>query len=126
MTDDAYVPVEAAGFEHIYAVMHGNLRNALKHCQDYATWLADQDKYPDDSKEKLDLLEVWLAEVAERYAQDTSGVTNRGWEAFDGIVERDGSSSPSGFEAFGVSSQPAMRPYVKQLEDANLVASSIG
>jgi hypothetical protein len=122
---DAYVPVDGRGFDHIYRIMHGNLRNALKHSQDYAVWLSTQGTLPSSGDEKLALLEVWIAELAERYEHDTSGVTKRDWEVFDGIVSRGGSCSPGDYEEFGFASNPAMRPHVKQLEDANLVISTI-
>lgn len=125
MRSDAYVPVESDGFNHLYQIMHSNLRNALKHAQDFAVWLNTQGAMPTASPDKYGTLEVWLALLAEQYQKDTSGVTNRGWQVFDTIVQLGGFCSPSDFDTFGFSSQPAMRPYVKQLEDANLVVSAI-
>lgn len=125
MHADAYVPVGSSGFNHLYQIMHSNLRNALKHAQDFAVWMKSQGVFPSAPEDKYGLLEAWLASLAEQYQADTSGVTNRGWQVFDNIVSRGGSCSPSDFDAFGFGSQPAMRPYVKQLEDSNLVVSSI-
>jgi hypothetical protein len=121
---DAYAPVEPRGFDHIYKVMNFNLRNAFKVCQDFALWLADEGTWPQGSDDRFGLLEVFLAQVAERYAQDTS-VPPRAWQVFDHLVEVGGSTSPGDYADFGFESNQAMRPHVKNLEDANLVTSAV-
>ena len=71
------------------------------------------------------MLEVWLAEQADRYEEDTKSITKAGWGFFGALLARGGSCSPGDFAQFGFKSQQVMRPYVKQLEDANLVHSAI-
>lgn len=122
--DGAYAPVEPDGFDHVYRVMHYNLRNAMKACQDFAMWMADEDQRPEDPDDKRALLEVYLALMAERYTQETS-LSPRAWEVFDRLVQLGGSTSPGDYELFGFESNQAMRPHVKSLEEANLITSSI-
>lgn len=122
---DAVAPVSPDGFEHLYQVAGRNLRIALKHAQDFSLWLHSQNFNNQSSGDRLELLEVWLAQQADYYEEDTRSINPRGWELFDGILEKGGSCSPGDYADFGFNSQQAMRPYVKQLEDANIVQSAI-
>jgi hypothetical protein len=125
ITPTAIPPVEPDGFDHLYRVAHKNLRNTLKHAQDFSLWLATEDKLLASPSERFELLEVWLAEQADVYSADTRNVTPRGWKFLDDLIAEGGTCSPSDFERFGFNCSPAMRPSVKQLEDANLVDSTI-
>jgi hypothetical protein len=125
MDPNAYVPVDSNGFEHIYRVLNRNLRDSLKYCEDFALWLDDQDEQPEDPAEKFKLLEIWLAQQAEQYLNATGNVKPRAWRVFDDLVSFGGSCSPSDFEEFGFNSMPPMRPHIKDLEEANLVISSV-
>ena len=122
--DNAYAPVEPDAFDYLYSVMHYNLRNAMKVCQDFALWLAETGKRPQASDDKRKLLETYLALTSERSAQDTD-VPLGAWTVFDRLVELGGTCSPSDYAEFGFESGQALRPHVKNLEDANLVLSSI-
>ena len=122
---ESVAPVEAAGFVHLYEVAGRNLRIALKHAQDFSLWLHTQGSLQATSEERLSLLEVWLAEQAEHYENDTRSITPAGWRFFDRLMVAGGSCSPGDFEQFDFNSQPAMRPYVKQLEAARLVHSTV-
>ena len=122
----AYAPVEADGFLHLYEVGNTNLRNALKYCEDYALWVGlDVDPWPEEPTDKRELLEVWMADTAEKYLEATRGVGGRAWAVFDGIIMRSGSISPSDFADFGFDSPQAMRGRMRALEDAVLVESSV-
>lgn len=121
----AQSPIEPEGFDHLYRVSHKNLRNTLKHAQDFTMWLEENDELEVASEARLELLHIWIAEQADRYEQDTRNVTKRGWTFFDDLVASGGTCSPSDFASFGFNSIPAMRPYVKQLEDANLMHSTV-
>jgi len=125
LTEDTYVPVEADGFRHLYDVVNHSLRDTLKYCEDFAVWMKLRDSQPTKSSEKYSLLEIWMAELAKTYSNATSGVKDRAWQVFDKIVRQGGNVSPSEFADFGFSSQPAMRPYIKALEDSQLVVSAI-
>jgi hypothetical protein len=120
----AYVPVEPSGFDHVYKVMHYNLRNAMKVCQDFALWMDEEGQRPKSPDDKRGLLEVYLALMAERYFLETE-ISPRAWRVFDKLVELGGSCSPSDFAEFEFESNAAMRPHVKNLEEANLVVSSV-
>ncbi|MDP8930982.1 MAG: hypothetical protein M3O70_21015 [Actinomycetota bacterium] len=122
---DAYAPVDQAGFNHIYRVMNANLRNALNAAEQFAIWTVLEDSQPLQSGERLQLLEVWLADQAEQHAKATSGLGRRAWEVFDHLIELGGSCSPSDYGVFRFASQQAMRPHIKDLEDAELVDSFI-
>lgn len=122
--DDAYAPVEPDAFDYLYTVMHYNLRNAMKVCQDFALWLADTGQRPQTSGDKRELLEIYLAVTSDRFFQDTH-VPPGAWTVFDRLVELGGTCSPSDYAEFGFESSQALRPHVKNLEDANLVLSSI-
>ncbi len=125
MRPEAQAPVEPDGFDHLYRVSNKNLRNSLKHAQDFSIWLADTGGLYESPASRFTLLKAWLEEQAEQYANDTRSITPRAWRLFDTLVDRGGSCSPSDYEDFGFNSQQAMRPSVKQLEDANLVDSTI-
>ena len=122
---DATPPVEPEGFAHLYQVAGRNLRIALKHAQDFSIWLHGQELPDGQSTDRLALLEIWLAEQADRYSEDTSSITPTGWVFFDAVLSEGGSCSPSDFEKYLFNSPQAMRPYVKQLEDSNLVYSTV-
>ncbi|PWF64069.1 hypothetical protein CBX96_07710 [Shewanella sp. BC20] len=122
---EANAPVESDGFSHIYKIGNRNLRNSLKYCEDFAFWAYLSNSIPTNSKDKLDLIEVWMAEIADKYEKDTSGVGNRAWKVFDDLIAEGGSASPSDYENFGYDSQQSMRPQLKLLEDAHLIESAI-
>lgn len=121
--DGAEAPVEPAGFEYLYSIMNSNLRIALKHAEEFTRWY-DRNARGSDAATRRALMEVWLTEQADQYANDTS-VTPRQWGLFDDLASFGGRCSPSEYEKFGFASNPAMRPHVKALEDANLVVSAI-
>jgi hypothetical protein len=120
---DAIAPVEAEGFRHIYDLLNQNLRNALKFCEDFAFWLHEEQE-PVSSGSNSQLLQVWLADQADRACRGTN-LGQRAWLVFDQMSALGGTCSPSDFESFDFNSSMAMRPHVKALEDANLVQSSI-
>lgn len=122
---DAVPPVGPEGFAHLYQVAGQNLRIALKHAQDFSLWLYRTQGPALGTDDRRRFLEVWLAEQADRYTEDTKSITPAGWTFFDALLARGGSCSPGDFADFDFNSQQAMRPYVKQLEDANLVHSAI-
>lgn len=123
--EGANAPVEADGFTHVYKIGNRNLRNALKYCEDFALWAYLGENMPTESKDKLELIEAWMAETADKYEIDTKGVGNRAWKVFDDLIAAGGNASPSDYEDFGYDSQQSMRPQLKLLEDANLIESTI-
>lgn len=118
-------PVEAEGFAHVYRIGNRNLRNALKYCEDFSMWAHLEGGLTVNPQDKLNLIEAWMAETADKYEKDTSGVGNRAWKVFDDLVVLGGTASPSDYEKFGYETQQAMRPQLKLLEDANLIESAV-
>ena len=110
-------------FDHVFKVMHYNLRNAMKVAQDFALWMNEEGQRPESSEGKQGLLEAYLALMDERYSQETQ-ISPRVWTVFDTLVELGGTCSPSDFADFGFESNAAMRPHVKNLEEANLVLAA--
>jgi hypothetical protein len=122
--EDAEPPVDPDGFLHLYTVLNNNLRIALKHAEEFTKWY-DKNARGSSKDDRAKLLEVWLTDQADAYAADAGSLTRRTWELFDDLILFGGSCSPSEFAEFGFSSNAAMRPYVKTLEEANLVNSAI-
>lgn len=119
------VPVDAAGFEHLYRIGNKNLRNAFKFAEDFSMWLSERDTSTLSAEDVRGLLEIWMAEIADRYEQATSNLTPTGWRVFDELCQSGGFTAPSQHQSFGFETAQAMRPYLKSLEDANLIESSV-
>ena len=123
---EPFVPVDGYGFLHIYHVLHRNLRDAFQYAERFAVWLDANDHLPSSGQDRFELLEVWLAEQAERSAEAASAVTEKGWQVFDHLrIEFEGACSPGDFASFGFSKPQAMRPHIRNLEEANLVESKL-
>lgn len=125
LDENAYLPVDADGFRHIYRILNRNLRDALKYCEDFAFWLDDQGEQPEAAEDRFKYLEIWLTEQADASLAATTSVKQRAWQVFDDLVAFGGTCSPSDHAEFGFNSLMAMRPHVKELEEANLVISSV-
>jgi hypothetical protein len=121
---DAYTPVDVDGFRKIYEIGNQNLRIALKYCEDFVLWCVDSGNYPISIEDKLGLLDVWFAQVADDALHDTSDVGVRAWEVFDGISERREGMSPGDYEVLGFNSSQALQPHLRSLEQATLIESS--
>lgn len=122
---DPLVPIDEHSFEHLYTVGNKNLRNAFKFSEDFSIWISERG-YADLSAQDLrDLLEIWMAEIAHRYEAATSGITPTGWRVFDQLCSAGGFTAPSQYSEYGFESPQALRPYLKNLEDANLIESSV-
>jgi DNA-binding MarR family transcriptional regulator len=117
-------PVDAATFEHVYAVVGSNLRNALKLSEEFS--LLDETRFlPQTAMERRRKLEEWLRDTSSRYRADADRISETAWGVFDGLVTRGGSISPSDFEELGFTSMQAMRTHIRSLESVGLVASTI-
>ena len=125
ISENAIAPVGPDGFGHLYDLLHRNLRNALKFCEDFAFWMAQQGLESTNADQNRRLLEVWMTDMADRYLADTK-LRAAAWKIFDKlIVDFGGSCSPSDHPLFGYENQPPMRAQVRALEEANLVESSV-
>jgi DNA-binding MarR family transcriptional regulator len=121
---DAVSPVGRQAFRHLYDILNSNLRNALKHADDFSLWLALESQPPWSWDNNRQLLEIWVTEKADEYNKQTQ-MGQAAWRAFETLAGMGGTCSPSDNEAFGYSTPMALRPQIKALEDANLVVSSI-
>ncbi|WP_314431729.1 hypothetical protein [Microbacterium lacticum] len=121
---DVLAPVGPRGFRHIYELLNRNLRNALKYCEDFAFWLHENQDTATTDDEVFALFEVWLTTQSDAAFTATT-LTPKAWEVFDGIVSRGGSISPSDHPDFGFKEMANMRPYIKALEETQLVVSSV-
>lgn len=119
------IPVDERSFEHLYAIGNKNLRNAFKFSEDFSIWLSERDNAGLSQDDIHALLEIWMAEIADKYEEATSGITPTGWKVFDHLCNTGGFTSPSQFSEYGFENAQAMRPYLKNLEDANFIESSI-
>lgn len=126
MRSDPVVPVSGYDFLHIYHVLHQNLRDAFQHAQRFAIWLIESEHETQTQDDRSELLAIWIAEEADKSAIAADGLTPRAWEVFEVLREQfDGSCSPGDYEAFGFSRNQAMRPHIRNLEEANLVQSKL-
>lgn len=80
---------------------------------------------PKSTDDRFKYLEIWLTEQADASLAATTSVKRRAWQVCDDLVAFDGTCSPSDHVEFGFNSPMAMRPHVKDLEEANLVISSV-
>lgn len=122
---DATAPVEPQGFEYLYRVAGNNLRIALKHAQDFSLWADINEMMPEGGDDRMALLKDWLAQQAENNEAEAGSITRRAWTFFDKLLSEGGSCTPGEYAKYGFNSMPAMRPVVKQLEEAELVSSTV-
>lgn len=119
-----YMPLLPRDFENLYDILNRNLRSVLGRADNYCQWIADQD-LPTDDNQKHTLFQQWLtAESDNAYKSVLSQLRPRAWEVFKDAVKLNGVFSPSDYEDFNYKSIPAMRPQVKDLEDAGLLVST--
>jgi DNA-binding MarR family transcriptional regulator len=88
-------------------------------------WL-DDERLPRTDEEKHSAYQTWLREESGKaLAAAHRMLSPRAWEVFD-FAARDleGIFSPSEFDLFGFNSAANLRPYVKDLESAGLVAAT--
>jgi hypothetical protein len=118
-----YLPIFTTDFELLYELQNKNLRALLSQVDDYCMW-ASNSALPQSEEEKRATFQTWLREQCENIsAAAESSVTARAWQLFDKVIAEGGSFSPNEFAKFNFNSGPALRPYVKVLEDANLLFS---
>jgi hypothetical protein len=122
---NAFAPVDEEGFLHLYYVGNRNLRNSMKYAEMFSFWVFENGTESPKPSDLFGLIEAWMADLADHYEADTSGVGQRAWAVFDALVKSGGTTSPSQYEEYGFESNQAMRPHLRALEEANLIESSI-
>lgn len=121
--DTAIPPVGVTSFRYIYDILHNNLRNAFKYSEDFSVWLADEGLYENDSNALDSRFATWIQERAKVSREETQ-IGNRAWSVFNTLAERGGKASPGDYSDYGFESSQAMRPHIKNLEEAQLVSST--
>ncbi|MEE1829273.1 hypothetical protein PUR61_44985 [Streptomyces sp. BE20] len=120
---DVKVPVGPESFRKLYDILNRNLRNALAYSEDFSLWVYEEEGAELSSERFAVVFDEWVRATAARHNDDTS-LGGRAWEVFDRLAGNGGSCSPGDFSEFDFESSQAMRPHVKNLEEANLVISS--
>ncbi len=123
--ETVYVPITAKDFEHLYTLFNENIRHSLSYLNDYCLWVSDQDHLPKSDLEKHATYMEWLTyESDQLYLAVREQLRPRAWQTFMKALEMRGEFSPSDFSEFGFNSIEAMRPHVKELEEAALLQST--
>lgn len=118
-----YLPIVTTDFELLYEIQNKNLRALLSQIDDYCMWASDN-ALPQSEEEKRAVFQTWLRDQCENIsAAAESSLTPRAWQLFDKVIAEGGNFSPNEFAKYDFNSGPAMRPYVKALEDVNLLIS---
>lgn len=126
---DSQPPVTPDGFEFIYKAHNKNLREAMTTAQDFAHWMANEYVGPDTlfppAEERDELLQVWLAERAERAFRDARNIQPRVWQFFEELCTRGGRAGSGEFESFGFGFQQQMISAVTSLIEVNLMVREV-
>lgn len=122
--EHAKPPVDTVAFRHLYEISAKNLRHALKYSQDFSIWLEIEDEVGRPAAEFPGLLEVWLAEEAQK-TNDAIRLQPRQWQLFDDLAKTGGTCAPGDFDAYGFKSMQRMRSNFAELERADLVEAEV-
>jgi hypothetical protein len=120
----AYLPITAADFEQLYEVLDRNLRAVLSYSDNFCMWASDQSERPETNEHKREAFGAWFTQqCTDVYRGAEQSLTKRGWEVFDKAIELGGVFAPNDYAKFGCNSMQALRPWVQNLEDVQLVKS---
>jgi len=121
---NAYLPLCIEDFETLYNILHRNLRSTLGRVDNFCQWVAERHP-PKTFDEKRSVFGEWLhAEASAALSAAQSALKPRAWEVFSVAIRLGGVFSPSDFQEFEFNSSMALRPHVKDLEDAGLLVST--
>ena len=119
-----YLPLLPEDFSHLYAVLHGNIRDTLSAADDFCNWVSDEGIEHTDSGLIREQFNEWLKrECLQRLTAAQVIISNRPWKLFHDIVDSGGQCSPGAFKDFGFDTSQGMRSQIIKLEAANLVKS---
>ena len=105
-------------------MLNQNLRAVLNHADDFCMWVSDQGQQPNSDEDKHNVFEKWFTEQCQKvYKAADQNLTPRGWSVFDKAIELGGTFAPNDYTKFKCNSMTALRPWVKNLEDVQLVKS---
>jgi GTPase SAR1 family protein len=121
----SYLPITSHDFAKLYRVLNGNLRDALGKADAYCQHILDIGEIPDTELQKSIMFNFWInQECSNLFNIVQPQIPPRSWKVFDQLVDNEGSSAPSEYEAYGFNSLEAFRPHIKNLEDNQLVTST--
>jgi hypothetical protein len=124
ITGEAYLPISEQSFEDLYVVLNRNLRALLEYADKYCMFVEEGGDHPQTAAAQRNLFYSWLRGEGQKvFDACDQQLTGRCWEVFDVAVKMGGAFSPSDYQRFQCNSQEALRPYVKTLEDYELVVS---
>jgi hypothetical protein len=123
-SQNVYLPLCLDDFETLYSILHRNLRSTLGRADNFCQWVADH-SIPQTLNEKRIVFGEWLdSEASAALVASQSALKPRAWEVFSVAIRLGGVFSPSDFQEFDFNSSMALRPHVKDLEDAGLLVST--
>jgi len=124
MEEPAYVPITATSFENLYKIFNKNIRHALSYLNDFCLWVSDN-QLPQSDEEKDNAYRKWLVQESDLlYEAARDQLRPRAWKTFEHAIKVGGAFSPSDYEDFGFNRIEALRPHVKDLEEAGLLQST--
>ncbi len=126
---DAYAPVRPDGFAFLYGALNQNLRDAMAYAQQFSEWVYSEYVVPGatylpDEQSLVELLEGWLADMADRAHEDARGTQRRHWQFFDQLAEFGGVARLSEWETY-FTRQQNMSNAITALEQVNLVVRGV-
>jgi DNA-binding MarR family transcriptional regulator len=122
---DPYLPINMENFDELYEILKGNLRTVLSYTDNFCQEVSGDSSLPKTPAEKSSRFHRWLNDEARAAYQAARAVlTPTTIKVFDQAAQEEGTFSPSDFEAYGFKTMANFRPYIKNLEDVNLVVST--
>jgi hypothetical protein len=116
----ACMPLDAADFEFLFHILHGNIRDALSQTNDYCLWFYESQPPGNPSE----VFRSWLnSQARERLDATAKIVKPRAWTLFDAIVASQGECAPGDYEAYRLKTAQAMRAHLVKLEAVGLLQS---
>jgi len=120
-------PLLETDFALLHRIQHSNLRSALSLADSYCSYVNAHPLKSWSEPAKAEAFSRWLHDRCSVLAAEVGpSQTRRSWEVFDIAASRFGGSfSPSDCDAFTCNDPANLRAFVKMLEDAGLVVSTI-
>lgn len=78
-------PVDADGFQYLFAIARGNLRTAFRYSDEFSSWAYGADAIGGAANERRKILRGWLRTHAEERLADLEPIDGAMWKAFDRV-----------------------------------------
>ncbi len=117
-----YLPIEVHGVQHLMKILKGNIRHVLHNIDEYCIWCFENKLHPIVAKDKLKILNEWLAKSASRIEDVMKEkVEPRGRDFFRKACVLGRSFSYTEYSHFGFEGTDEMKKYVYQLEAVEML-----